>query len=198
MTGAGGAADGRGRDADARRDTSRQEVGAPDRGGRPPGPRGAPQPAGRVPQRLPDRGSIPWEAQLFLRTAAFGLVVGAVYWFLTYETAGSVLLFTFGVASAIAAIAIFAGSRRARRHGAETGAAVAAAAQDDVEPVPRPNANPLLLAMGLGLVLLGTVLGPWLLIAGLLVVVAAAWGWLNSAMDETDDARGVPRSELPD
>jgi hypothetical protein len=128
----------------------------------------------------------------------FGLVVGAVYWFLTYETAGSILLFTFGVASAIAAIAIFAGSRRARRHGAESGAPVAAATHSDVEPVPNPNANPLLLAIGLGLVLLGTVLGPWLLIAGLLVVVAAAWGWLHSAMDETDEARGIPRSQPPD
>ena len=67
-----------------------------------------------------------------------------------------------------------------------------------MEPFPHPSANPLLLAIGLGLVLLGTVLGPWLLIAGLLVVIAAAWGWLHTAMDETDDARGIPRSEPPD
>ena len=49
--------------------------------------------------------------------------------------------------------------------------------------------------MGLGLVALGGVLGPWLLIAGLLVVVAAAWGWLGAAMHETDDARGIARPD---
>jgi hypothetical protein len=130
--------------------------------------------------------------------AAFGLVVGVVYWFLTYETAGSVLLFTFGAASGIATVAIVAGSVRARRHGDDTGVSTAAATARDLEPVPRPNATPLLLAMGLGLVLLGTVLGPWLLIAGLLVVVAAARGWLGAAMDETDEARGVLRSGPPD
>lgn len=183
---------------DPERDTSRQEVGAPDSEGRPPGPAGRPQPAGRVPQRLPRRGAVPWEAQLFARMAAFGIVVGAGYWFLTYETAGSVLLFTFGVASAVAGIAIFAGSVRARRHGAADGRAIAAAAESELEPVPGPNYAPFLLATGLGLVALGTVLGPWLMIAGLLVVLAAAWSWLGAAMDETDDARGLMRSRPED
>ena len=153
---------------------------------------------GRVPERLPRRGSVPWEAQLFARMAVFGLVVGVVYWFLTYETAGSVLLVTFGGASAIAAIAIFAGSVRARRHSSDADVATVAASAGDVEPVPQPNVTPLLLAVGLGLVLLGTVLGPWLLIAGLLVVVVAARSWLGAAMDETDDARGILRSRRPD
>ena len=178
---------------DPERDTSRHEVAAPDRGDRSPGAPAVPRPAGRVPQRLPSRGSVPWEAQLFARMAAFGIVVGVAYWFLTYETAGSVLLFTFGFASGIAALAIFAGSLRARRHG--TGErAVAAAPASDVEPVPRPTFGPLLLAVGLGLVVLGTVLGPWLLIAGLLVVISATKGWLGAAMDETDEARGILRS----
>jgi len=57
------------------------------------------------------------EVTLFARMASFGLIVGAVYWFLTYEVAGTVLLSTFGFASAIAAIAVFVGSRRLRRAG---------------------------------------------------------------------------------
>ena len=42
------------------------------------------------------------EVTLFARMAAFGIIVGAVYWFLTYEVAGTILLSTFGLASAIA------------------------------------------------------------------------------------------------
>jgi hypothetical protein len=151
---------------------------------------------GRGLQRLAGRGSVPWEAQLFARMAVFGVGLGVVYWLLTYETAGSVLLTTFGGASGIAAVAIVAGALRARRSGGHAGAG--GGPTNDVEPVPRPNATPLLLALGLGLVLLGTVLGPWLLIAGLLVVVAAARSWLGAAMDETDEARGILRPRGPD
>ena len=167
-----------------------------DRDGRVPDPAGDP----RGLQRPAGRGSVPWEAQLFARMAVFGVGLGVVYWFLTYETAGSVLLTTFGGASGIAAAAIVAGWLRAGRRAGQTDAAEGAVggSSKDVEPVPRPNATPLLLAVGLGLVVLGTVLGPWLLIAGLLVVVAAARSWLGAAMDETDEARGIVRSRGPD
>src|SRR5437868_10780580 len=57
-------------------------------------------------------GGLSSEARLFGRMAIFGIGVGALYWFLTYEPAGSVILTTFGVASGIAAIAIFVGSRQ--------------------------------------------------------------------------------------
>ena len=155
---------------------------------------------GRGLQRLAGRGSVPWEAQLFARMAVFGVGLGVAYWFLTYETAGSVLLTTFGGASGITAVAIVVGWLRARRSGGQTdgGARAVGGSSKDNEPVPRPNATPLVLAVGLGLVLLGTVLGPWLLIAGLLVVVAAARSWLGAAMDETDEARGIVRSRGPD
>jgi hypothetical protein len=55
------------------------------------------------------------EVRLFLRMSAFGLIVGAAYWFLTYETAGTVLLVGFGIAAGIAAVAVFVGGRAADR-----------------------------------------------------------------------------------
>ena len=176
------------------RDTDRNEVGAPDDGARAPAPSGTEQDRGRVPQD-PPRSRVPYEAQVFGRMAAFGLVVGAVYWFLTYETAGSVLLFTFGIASTLAAIAIFLGSR-GRPSVEEQARAAATAATVSMEPVPEPGWAPLLLALGLGAVALGGALGPWLTIAGLLLTVRAAWGWLHAAVEEARPSMGgAPRAD---
>src|SRR5262245_30811077 len=96
------------------------------------------------------------EARLFARMSAFGLVIAVVYWFLTYEPAGTVLLFLFGVAAGIGAVAEIVGSRRARKEGAAeaTGRAQASAGErvggSDVEPVPKPGWAPPGIALGLG------------------------------------------------
>jgi hypothetical protein len=124
------------------------------------------------------------EVALFARMAAFGLIVGTAYWFLTYETAGSVLLGAFGVASAIAGIAVAVGGRNVRR---QVDPATAATAVRDAPPA--PGWAPLGIGVGLGTVGLGAVFGPWLLIAGLLVAIPSAWTWLATAMDESDADR---------
>ena len=138
------------------------------------------------------------EVTLFARMATFGIVVGAVYWFLTYEAAGTVLLSAFGLASGLAAVAVYVGGRLAgRRPGAEGPAASSPA---DAEPIPRPGWAPLGIALGLGGVALGAAFGPWLAIAGALVAVRSAKSWLDTAVEETDEARGVSRDEgaVPD
>jgi hypothetical protein len=145
------------------------------------------------PKTLGSRFGVPYEAQVFGRLSLFGLVFGAGYWFLTYETAGSVLLFTFGIASGIATVAITVGAWTAgRRPGAK--AATATLAPDD-EPIPNPGWTPLLLSLGLGLVALGLILGPWLLVPGVLVVLTAAVSWLRTVVREADEARGIRRVE---
>ncbi len=131
------------------------------------------------------------DVTLFARMAAFGLIVGVVYWFLTYEVAGTVLLSTFGFASAIAGIAVFVGSRRLRRtEAATTSADEAVAAATGVEPLPRPGWAPLGIALGLGGVAIGAAFGPWLAIAGALLAIRSAKSWLDAAVREADEARG--------
>ena len=144
------------------------------------------------------RGLAP-EVTVFARMATFGLVVGALYWFLTYETAGTVLLLAFGLASSLAAVAVYVGGRFAGGR-AHTGDAIApspaeAEADAESEPVPRPGWAPLGIALGLGGVALGGAFGPWLAIAGALVAVRSAKGWLDAAVEETDQARGARRDE---
>jgi hypothetical protein len=127
------------------------------------------------------------EVTLFAGMATFGIVVGSVYWFLTYETGGTILLSAFGIASGLAGIAVFVGGRFAGRRSRAGHAAVGTPAG---EPVPRPGWAPLGIAVGLGGVALGAAFGPWLAIAGALVAVRSAKSWLDAAVAETDEARG--------
>ncbi len=137
------------------------------------------------------------EARVFLRMSLFGLITGGAYWFLTYEQAGTVLLVAFGLASGLAAVAIFVGSRRGRRGVAaglvHDGVAAAEAREPEgpeAEPLPEPGWAPLGIAAGIGAVALGAAFGPWLTLAGVLVAILGAWTWLSAAMREIDAARG--------
>ena len=139
-------------------------------------------------------GGLSSEARLFGRMAIFGIGVGALYWFLTHETAGAVMLTTFGVASGIAAIAIFVGSRRqppVERPAAD--GPVGATLEGPSEPVPEPGWAPLGIAIGLGGVALAGPFGPWLAIAGLFLALRSAKAWLDATVRETDAARGRAR-----
>ena len=129
------------------------------------------------------------EVTVFARMAAFGIVVGALYWFLTYESAGTVLLLAFGLASSLAAVAVYVGGRLA---GPRSRADDAAGPTSDVEPVPRPGWAPLGIAVGLGGVALGGAFGPWLSVAGALVAIRSAKDWLDAAVEEADEAWGAP------
>ena len=136
------------------------------------------------------------EVRLFARMAAFGLIVGAGYWFLTYETTGTVLLLAFGLAAGIAAIAVFVGGWAGRGRGGASKAVAKPSATSSagaraltVEPVPRPGWAPLGLAIGLGATALGGAFGPFPAIGGIVIAVVSARAWLGSAMGETDEAR---------
>jgi hypothetical protein len=123
------------------------------------------------------------EVSLFARTATFGLVAGTVYWLLTSEVAGTVLLEAFGVASLVAAIGVFFGQRRSTRE-AEGARAPSQPGSPAESTPPAPGWAPLLVALGLAGVALGLVLGPWLSIAGVLLAARSAKVWLDVAVDE--------------
>jgi uncharacterized membrane-anchored protein len=56
------------------------------------------------------------DAALLLRVAAFGLVAGVVYWFLSYEALGTVALLVLGAGPGFAALFLL---RHRRRPGAK-------------------------------------------------------------------------------
>ncbi|HET9613559.1 MAG TPA: cytochrome c oxidase subunit 4 [Candidatus Limnocylindrales bacterium] len=136
-------------------------------------------------------GGVSSEVKLFGRMAIFGLAVGTIYWFLTYDEAGTVMLLGFGGAAMVATVTIFLGSRNRRR--VERPAAdgpIGATLEGAAEPLPEPGWAPLGVALGLGGVGLAGAFGAWLAIAGLIVALRSAKAWLDATIDETDRARG--------
>jgi hypothetical protein len=132
------------------------------------------------------------EVRLFARMSAFGIVIGIVYWFLTYETAGTVLLLLFGVSAGIAAVGTFF-LQKMGRHPLGRLDHVELPEELEREPVPAPGWAPLGIAIGLGAVALGAAFGPWLTIAGVLFAVWSGKAWLNATVRETNAARGIRR-----
>src|SRR5207244_830823 len=111
----------------------------------------------RVLRRL---SGLPEEVLFFARSAAYGLFIGAAYWFLTYEPAGATLLVGFGGASAVLGL-ILAVRRRLT-------AAVGALGDtdgpfgDESGRIPAPTLAPLQLGFGLALAGLAIPFGVWM------------------------------------
>lgn len=144
----------------------------------------------------------PEEVRFFARIAVYALGVGIVYWFLSYETAGTVLLIGFGLCALFASLVLGHGAREVSS-GRQVGM-VAPATLDPERPfidetgrLPAPGLAPLGMGFGVAVAALGIAFGPWLVLAGLVLVAWAGWGWLRSAMAEhaavvAEDASPAP------
>lgn len=142
----------------------------------------------------------PEEVRFFARIAVYALAVGVVYWFLAYEAAGTVLLIGFGLCALFASLVLGHGTRGATGQGVGPSARPAAGGPDAERPLldesgrlPVPGLSPLGMGFGLAVAALGIAFGPWLILAGLVLVVWAGLSWLRSAMAEhaavaTEDA----------
>lgn len=141
------------------------------------------------------------ELRFFLRTGVYSIVIGTIYWFVSYEVAGSVLL-AFVVFAALAFVGVagaFArearddivpgrGSFLARAVGAVNrvfgyGEDAAAASSDPLgaglEPIPTGSIWPFVAGIAAVLLLLGLVYGPWLLLPGVVLAAGTVWGWVT-------------------
>jgi hypothetical protein len=151
------------------------------------------------------------EVKLFGRLALYGLVVGTIYWFVSYELAGTVMLLGFGVATGLAFGALFRRERkvRAARNDAPSGPSMADGPDapgpdgpfaDESGPVPERSAAPLVLGFGIAVIALGGVFGPWFAIIGLVPVLIGAWDWLRAAnreLEQLSAAESVPPPRPP-
>lgn len=138
------------------------------------------------------------EGRLFLRTALYASIITVVYWFVSYEVAGTFLL---GFVLISAAFFVVAASRvtgvigGGEKKGRGWGKLVAGAKrilgfeeQDRVpegpltveqEALPSSSVWPPALALGALLIGLGAVYGGWFLIPGLVLSLWSLWGWLT-------------------
>jgi Cytochrome c oxidase subunit IV len=133
---------------------------------------------------------IPEEVAFFARSAVFAIVLAAIYWYVSYEWAGTVLLFLFGVGSAGAALVL--GRAAAGRGGGRSGDGERTADRtrpdgpfgDESAPIPNPTFAPIVFGTGLAIAALSLAFGPWMLLAAIMPLVLGATSWLSSANAE--------------
>jgi hypothetical protein len=134
------------------------------------------------------------EVKLFGRLSLYALVVGTIYWFVSYEFVGTVMLLGFGLATGLAFIILFRRDRKVRASQAAglSGTDVAANPRpdgpfgDESGPVPTRSAAPLIVGFGIAVIALGGAFGPWFAITGLVPVAIGAADWLRAANRELD------------
>ncbi|MFL5755924.1 MAG: hypothetical protein ACJ77N_06445 [Chloroflexota bacterium] len=150
----------------------------------------------------------PQETRFFAILGVFGIGIAIIYWIVSAELAGTILLLGFGGATALAAVRLglarpgrvahgTAKTTAAESLGAETGDSTGSGEgagggtggvdrpfSDESGRLPDDTIAPLSLALGTALSITAVVFGPWLIIAGAIPLVWGAYAWLTAARDE--------------
>lgn len=149
------------------------------------------------------------DAALLLRVSVFGLVAGAVYWFLSYEALGTVALLLLGAGPGFAGLFImrhrgapgggrgslpetlrrFAGSPPADPPGPKS------LESQDLAVLPLASIWPFASSLGVAVALSGAIFGLWLVILGLGVALYSGWGWIAAIMRENRYGRIEPTDQ---
>jgi hypothetical protein len=133
------------------------------------------------------------EVRYFGRMSVYALVVGVVYWFLSYEPAGTALLVGFGLATGAGFLVLRPRSRRKVEPDDEGGDQRAPDGPfgDESGPVPTRSAAPLAVGVGVAAIGMSAAFGPWFLLAGAIPLLLGAADWLRAANRESElRARG--------
>lgn len=126
---------------------------------------------------------MPEELRVFVRAALYMAVVTAIYWLVSDEAAGTLLLGGLLVASLVFVALGRSIGRRSKQRSAllafDDSGGEEAPLEIEQEPVVTTSAWPLLGAAGAMLIGLGLLYGPWLWIPGAALAGAAAYGWIT-------------------
>jgi Cytochrome c oxidase subunit IV len=146
------------------------------------------------------------EAALLLRVSVFGLLAGAIYWFLSYEWLGTVALLLLGAGPGFAGLFIvrhrgeagresrqellrrFAGLPKGDPPGPKS-------LEGEVAVLPGPSIWPFASSVGLAVAASGLIFGLWLVILGLGVALYSGWGWIAAITRETRYGRIEPTDQ---
>lgn len=131
---------------------------------------------------------MPEEIKFFGRLSLFALIAGTIYWFLSYDAAGTVLLLGFGFATGAAFLVLWRSGRTDDPAAADHPTRPDGPFGDESAPVPTRSAAPLALGFGVAVMALAGAFGPWFLIAGAVPFLLGATDWLRSANRELSQA----------
>jgi hypothetical protein len=115
-------------------------------------------------------------ARVLLGAALFALLVGTIYWFVSYEAAGTMMLLTMAVGLVIAAAYLSLLRRRASLPGDRREARATDEAGEPVGVFAASSAWPAVLALGCAVGLTGLIYGWWLAVVGAAGVTLALVG----------------------
>jgi hypothetical protein len=120
-------------------------------------------------------------ARVFAISAAFFVVVGIVYWFVSYEPAGTLMFCLWSVAFLFGSLFLRVAGARGAVAADDPRLRPQDAAGDWVGAFPAGSPWPIVLALGLTCVLAGLLYGIWLVIPGVLVTVVALLGLMRES-----------------
>jgi len=124
------------------------------------------------------------EVRFFGRLSLYALVVGTIYWFISYEAAGTVLLLGFGIATGAGFVVLRRGEPRPavdQDLGPDDPTRPDGPFGDESAPVPTRSAAPLVVGFGVAVMALAGAFGPWFLLTGAIPFLIGAVDWLRSA-----------------
>jgi hypothetical protein len=134
---------------------------------------------------------MPEEIRLFLRTAGFGFVIAIVYWAVSGEVLGTILLLAFGLAGAFLVVLLVTQLRAGgRRLTGRPWRWLGLDAEDTpplgAEPARYPSGGwaPLAGGLGLSIAILAAVYGAAFLVLATPLLLFAARTWLHRASAE--------------
>jgi hypothetical protein len=144
----------------------------------------------------------PQETRFFLIIAGWAGALGIIYWFVSYEVAGTALLAGLALASGLVSAWLIRERRLAGRGRPESATPDLTADRTDASgggtsgvdrpfldesgPLPDPTLAPFAVGLGVALVVLGPVFGLAPVAVGAVSFVWGASLWLRAARDELD------------
>jgi len=135
------------------------------------------------------------EAFFYLGIMVVFATIGVIYWFTSYEDAGTVMLTGTALMGVLAGGYLYLQSRKYPPRLEDRADATVAEGAGDVDAFPSNTYWPLVLAFGAAMTASGLVYGIWLVLGGLIFFVGGMIGWvaesiagLNRDTRETPDA----------
>jgi uncharacterized membrane protein len=116
------------------------------------------------------------EGSIFAGLAVFFLVIATIYWFTSYEDAGSVLLLSTSILGVIPGAYLILTSRRHPPRPEDKAEASVADGAGRVGSFPEYSVWPVVLGLGLAIAAVGLVFGIWASLPGLILVVVGVPG----------------------
>jgi hypothetical protein len=134
------------------------------------------------------------EVRVFFGVTAFFVVIGVVYWFTSYETAGSVMLAASALMGLVAGGSIWLLSRHADIRPEDRRDAEIADGAGPVGIFPMQSIWPFAVGLSAAVFASGFAFGVWLILVGGVTFVLALFGYIAEARNATLPSERAPEA----